>query len=103
MYRLDSLVRTWNEVPVNSGHLLYQTVYLVIGLKFVNVEEPTSHYAKEGSMNNQMFHKKSNLKNCPISLPGHEQKDTQSLGHTMMVPGGGAKGQLGSQSRLLTC
>ena len=50
-----------------------------------------------------MFPQKNNLKknttNCPVSLPGHEQKDTQSLGHTVMVPGiaGVLKGQLGSK------
>ena len=79
--------------------MLYQIVYLVIGLKFVTVEEPANHELYKGRT--KCFHKKVIKKrtNCPISLPGHEQKDTQSPGHTVMVPGnaGVLKGQLGSK------
>lgn len=67
----------------------------------MNVEEPTSHTPrKDTTVQPNVSTKRVILKkNCPISLPGHEQKDTQSLGHTMMVPGitGVLKGQLGSK------
>lgn len=70
----------------------------------MNVEEPTSHKPRKDTMvqpnvSTKRVIKKKKKTNCPISLPGHEQKDTQSLGHTMMVPGitGVLKRQLGSK------